>query len=203
MIPRRSGMTLVEVVSAMGANAVLAGVAVVALVSLGRADRDVNARLDESLSLAHLAERLRADVHAAETLEWNEQQRVLRLRLNVGLGLNGEGEAPAEPGSGSRRSARREPRPPELEGDAIEYRADESQWSRYTVDSGDETEAELSSAFRLPKSLELKFDPVKAKAGEIVRVRLQSRATPENVTDRPRAEELLIEVGRDARLLHE
>jgi hypothetical protein len=169
MMARRPGTSLVEVMAAMSANAVLTGVAVVALLAIGRADREVNARLDDRRSLTRFAHQLRTDIHAAEQLTWDDPKRTVCLS--------------------------------KAGGDYIEYRADKSQWSRHSS-TADEAAVELTSAFRMPRSLRVEFDPTEAGAGELIRVRLSDATAAASDASRSRAEELIIQVGSDARLLH-
>lgn len=142
MTPRRRGTSLVEALAAMGASAALTGIAVAALVAIGRADRDVGARLDDRLLVSRFAEQLRKDIHAAAHLNWDGQAKTLQI--------NGADDA----------------------GDKfLEYRFDEAQWGRY-LQSGSAAKAELSSAFRWPAALRMEFEPVSAEVGDIVRIRL-------------------------------
>ena len=171
MKPYRSATSLVEVVAAMGANAVLAGVAVVALTSLRAADRDVNSRVEDHAALARIAEQIREDLHAAEALTWDEPAGALRLS-----GGNGR---------------------------AIEYQVENSRCSRYSTSSND-TDLELTSAFRLPEETGMQFKPANASAGELVHVHFFRHSDEaRNTAKAAGSERFIIQVGRDARLLHE
>jgi hypothetical protein len=80
---RRSpfGMTLIEVCAVMAANAVLVAVILSALFALGRADRSYSTRVDKLRGVAELSNRLRDDLHAARTLDWDEAAGALRLTM--------------------------------------------------------------------------------------------------------------------------
>lgn len=80
--PQRSasrGVSLIELLAVMSVNAVLIGAAVVLLVAIGRADRGYDKRLSQQHAVAQLNERLRADIHAADQMTWDEPKKTLRL----------------------------------------------------------------------------------------------------------------------------
>jgi hypothetical protein len=172
MTPRRRGTSLVEAVAAMGASAALTGIAVAALVAIGRADRDVGSRLDDRLLVSRFAKQLRKDIHAGGQVNWDGQAKTLQI--------NGVDDA----------------------GDRfLEYRFDEARWGRYTQ-SDPQAEAELSSAFWLPRALRVEFEPASAEVGDVVRIRLSDSSAADG-SGSAHVEELHIQVGRDAQLLHE
>jgi hypothetical protein len=74
-------MTLIEVCAVMAANAVLVAVILSALFALGRADRSYSARVDKLRGVAELSTKLRGDLHAAQTLAWDEIAGALRLTM--------------------------------------------------------------------------------------------------------------------------
>jgi hypothetical protein len=168
MKPRRRGTSLVEVVAAMGASAALTGIAVAALVAIGRADRDVGSRLDDRLLVSRFAEQLRKDIHAAARLKWDGQAKTLSINS--------------------------------FDDEVLEYRLNQAQWGRY-LQSGSEAEAELTSASQLPRASRVKFEPAGAEIGDVVRIRLGDASDDEFSS--ASVEELHIQVGRDAQLLHE
>lgn len=75
------GMTLIEVCAVMAANAVLVAVILSALFALGRADRSYSTRVDKLRGVAELSTRLRDDMHAAQTLAWDDAAGALRLTM--------------------------------------------------------------------------------------------------------------------------
>ena len=82
-VRRRSpaGMTLIEICAVMAANAVLVAVILSALFALGRADRSYATRVDKLRGVAELSTRLRDDLHAAQSLAWDEAAGRLRLTM--------------------------------------------------------------------------------------------------------------------------
>ena len=97
--PRRArqasrGVSLVEMLAVMSASTVVIGAAVVMLATIGRADRVYDKRLNQQHAVTQLAERLRADIHAAEQVTWDEPKAILRLTAADGsvLAYAAEGE---------------------------------------------------------------------------------------------------------------
>lgn len=69
----RAGYTLIELVSAFGTVAVLAGLGVTLIQSLMRVERSGHALLVESATASRLAQQFRNDVRLARTVEPNEK----------------------------------------------------------------------------------------------------------------------------------
>lgn len=85
--PRRqpvAGMTLIEVCAVMAANAILVAVIVSAFFALGRADRSYATRIEKLRGATELSARLREDLHAAESLAWDDAAGNLRLTTPTG-----------------------------------------------------------------------------------------------------------------------
>jgi type II secretory pathway pseudopilin PulG len=83
-LARPHGMTLIEVLVVTGANAVLMATAIGAFMAISRADRTFARRLDEAQVLAPLLERLRDDIHAAGSVQWDEAKRTLNVEPDGG-----------------------------------------------------------------------------------------------------------------------
>lgn len=88
-----------------------------------------------------------------------------------------------------------------LAGDEVSYREREGTWQR--LRSAENAAAELAGAYRLPIGSQLAMSPADAAAGDVVRVEW---STPAEVAlpnrPLPSAEELVVAVGSDGRLLH-
>lgn len=173
-LPLPRGISLIELLAVMGANVVLIAAAISVLVTVGHADRQFARRMNDSLAVNAMLDRLRADVHAASALRWDATSKTLHL--------------------------------PSAGGAATTYRRIVDRWERRTITSEDIADAkgDLTAAFRLPADVAVAVEPADAAAGELVHVTL--RLTPkEPRPDRqpPLAAEMVVAVGRDARLLHE
>lgn len=182
---RRSaaGMTLIEVCSVMAANAVLVAVILSALFSLGRADRTHSTRLEKLRGVSELSARLREDLHAAQSLAWDEAGGVLRLTT--------PDDVTVVYTRGEDRWERRTTSP----AAAAAAEAKENDES----DSG-----ELTAAFRVPNQLNVTITPAAANVGEQIHVVWRA----EHDADRNRPTlltppELSVTLGRDQKVLHE
>lgn len=168
---RRCGVSLLEVVAVMGANAALVAVAIAALTAAVRADRLFARRGDDVAALSAAMAACRTDLRAASRCDWDEAARVLTVSLPS--------------------------------GETIEHRFVRDRAERWTrpAAGGD---AVLSGALRLPPATRLSVEPPSAAAGELVRLNFQ-RPAPARQSDRqpPRLAELVVAVGKDARLLHD
>ncbi len=78
----RRGLSLIEVSAAMIANMALMGFAITAIIALQRADRNQTDRADHQREIAQLVDRLHDDLHAANRLDWNENDGSLRLTMS-------------------------------------------------------------------------------------------------------------------------
>ncbi len=177
-LPR--GMSLIEVVAVMGANAALMAAAIGALLAVGHADRRFARRMNDSTSVASLLERLRADIHACDSIRWDEELKTLELKATGG-------------GATEYR----------LDSQRLE------RWTVEPDDDGDagnplERKRALTSAFRLPNGMRIAVEPASVAAGELVSVTLQPQYDhPQPDRQPPQAPMIYVAVGKDARLLHE
>ena len=172
-------MTLIEVCAVMAANAVLVAVILSALYALGRADRSYATRVDKLRGVAELSTRLRDDLHAAQTLAWDEAAGALRLTM-----------ADDQAVVYTREKDRWERR------------------STSTADAAADDDAatadELTAAYRIPRQLQATITPAAATAGQ--QIRLVWSAEHDAARDRPAMPtppELSVTLGRDERILHE
>jgi type II secretory pathway component PulJ len=83
----RRGVSLVEMLAVMSANAVIIGAAVALLVTIGRADRGYDRRLNQQRVLSQLTTQLRTDLHAATQATWDESKSTLRLDHADGIAI--------------------------------------------------------------------------------------------------------------------
>jgi hypothetical protein len=181
-VRRRSpaGMTLIEVCAVMAANVVLVAVILSALFALGRADRSYATRVDKFRGVAELSTRLRDDLHAAQTLAWDEAAGRLRLTMADQTVVYVREEDHWE-----RRST------PTADAAADQAR---------DVKPG---AGELTAAYRIPRQLQATITPAVAIAGQ--QIRLVWRAEHDADRDRPTLPtppELSVTLGRDERILH-
>lgn len=168
------GITLIELLAVMGANAALVAAAISVLVAVGHADRQSTRRTNDSQAVSAMLNSLREDVHAASALRWDKEAATLHLASTGGAA------------TAYRRDADRwERRSITSEDVAAEKR-------------------ELTSAFRLPADMAVAFEPTAAAAGELVHVTLRiTPEEPLPDRQSVLAAEIVVAVGRDERLLHE
>lgn len=181
---RRSsaGMTLIEVTAVMAANAVLVAVILSALFALGRADRSYSVRVEKLRGVAELSTRLRDDLHASQTLAWDETAGALRLTMADDQTI----VYTRENDRWERRSA------------PIDNTASSEPQKNEESNAGD-----LTAAYRVPSQLSATITPAAATAGE--QVKLVWRAQHDADRDRPTLPtppELSVTLGRDERILH-
>jgi hypothetical protein len=86
--------------------------------------------------------------------------------------------------------------------EAVAYRGQKQQWTRRTISPGTDREGALAGAFAVPRRFRLQVEPDSASAGEMVTITFTIR-TQHRPDDNRVASELVAEVGRDRRLLHE
>jgi hypothetical protein len=175
------GMTLIEVCAVMAANAVLVAVILSALYALGRADRSYATRVDKLRGVAELSTRLRDDLHAAQTLAWDEAAGRLQLTM-------ADDQAVVYTREKDRWERRSTPT------------ADAAAENETNVEPGAD---ELTAAYRVPHQLQATITPAAATAGQ--QIKLVWRAEHDADRDRPALPtppELSVTLGRDERILH-
>jgi hypothetical protein len=166
-------MTLIELLAVMGANSILVGAAVVALVAVERADRTFDARIDHRHALLEMVQRVRQDIRGSDQVRWDEAKQTLRMNMadeTIIIYATFEG-----------RCERRV-----LDALAFEEGA----------------AGELTGAFRVPAILHASVKPADAKAAETVRITWASASDEHWEKTSPPPVEILVLVGRDERLLH-
>jgi hypothetical protein len=77
----RFGLSLIEVAATMTACMMLLAATVTALVALQQADRGRSDGATDERSVAQLIDRLRDDLHAAQSFSWNERDDSLHLSM--------------------------------------------------------------------------------------------------------------------------
>ncbi|MCA9261502.1 MAG: hypothetical protein KDA61_19935 [Planctomycetales bacterium] len=75
----RGGITLLELTAAIAAHTTIAGVAVAVVVSLARADRNVQNAWHERVELARFTTQLREDLKSARDVAWDPDAQTLLL----------------------------------------------------------------------------------------------------------------------------
>jgi prepilin-type N-terminal cleavage/methylation domain-containing protein len=78
---RRRAFSLIEVMAVISVNAVLLGIIVAALASMGRADRSFTNQFRDAQTFSPLIARLREDIHAAIRVQWEPSKRQLLLDM--------------------------------------------------------------------------------------------------------------------------
>jgi hypothetical protein len=181
--PSAKGMTLIETCAVMAANAVLVAAVLSALYALGRADRSHSTRVDQLRGVGELSPRLRDDLHAAQTLAWDDATGVLRLAMPDDRTIV---YAPHE--------------------DRWERRLASTTDADATNNAGERAAeaGELTAVFPVPSQLSAAITPATANTGEQVRIVWQAKHDADR--DRPTVPtpaELSVTLGRDERILHE
>jgi hypothetical protein len=158
----RRGTAIIEVGVAMTLAAVIAGVTVGALVAVKRVDQSIKQFEAEHAGAMQLADRLRHDVHQANSLWWQSERSVLILEL-------AQGEFAFYACKGKRWERRL------FSSSDADVRFDPRQ-------ANDEqfSGASLTSAYRLSPSASWDVPSEKAKRGETVHVQFYDRSSVSN-----------------------
>lgn len=166
-------MTLIELLAVMGANSILVGAAIVALVVVGRADRTFDTRIEQRHALLEMAQRIRQDIHGADQVKWDEAKQTLRMNMADETIIIYA---------------------------TVEGRCERRVLSAEAIDEG--AADELTAAFRVPAGLHAIVEPADAKAAEAVRITWANASDEPREKTAPPPVEMLVLVGRDERLLH-
>ena len=176
------GMTLIEVCAVMAANAILVAVILSALYALGRADRSYATRVEKLRGVSELSNQLREDLHAAQSLAWNDAGELSLVLPDEGLVVY------------ARQNDRWERR----------TRPSDDAAASQPEQNGTPGAGYLTAAFRVPSQLKATITPATATVG--AQIHVVWRAEHDADRDRPSLPtppELSVTLGRDERVLHE